>query len=415
MRICIITPGQIGSNPRVVKEADALVAAGHCVTVICTKVARFVEPRDQSIMARARFSVRRLPFDRPFARWVARVVQIAARYLCRKGLGSRFEPAAHSVFASALTRAAIAEPADLYIAHYVAALPAAAVAAQRHGAAYAFDAEDFHLGDLPDLPQNQFANSLIKRIEKRYLSSATFITAASPMIAAAYAETYGLPLPATVLNVFPRTNGPSAPTAAGSQRPGPTLYWFSQVIGPGRGLEAAVEALALVRVPLQLHLRGSPAAGYEHELRRLAASFGVADRLHLHRPIAPDALELDAARFDLGYAGELPHSLNRTIALTNKLFSYLTSGLPVVLSDIPAHRELAPKLGQAGEMFASGSAASLAAAIERHLAGRQGLAARRAQAWELGQTKFAWDNEAHKIVGLVQACSTRLHVAHHKA
>ena len=68
MRICIITPGQIGSNPRVVKEADALVAAGHRVTVICTKVADFVEPRDQSIMAHARFSVRRLPFDRPFAR-----------------------------------------------------------------------------------------------------------------------------------------------------------------------------------------------------------------------------------------------------------------------------------------------------------------------------------------------------------
>ena len=46
-----------------------------------------------------------------------------------------------------LHAAACAVPADLYIAHYVAALPAAGAAAQRHGALLGFDAEDFHSGE----------------------------------------------------------------------------------------------------------------------------------------------------------------------------------------------------------------------------------------------------------------------------
>ena len=405
MRICIITPGQLGSNPRVVKEANALCGAGHAVTVVCTRVAAFVEPRDQAVIATAQFTVRRLPFDRPNAWRIARLRQMAARALCRIGFARTCADAALNAMVPGLTRAARAIAADLYIAHYPAALPAAARAAQRNGARYAFDAEDFHLGDLPDLPEHSFEKGLIKYVEGRYLPSAAFITAASPMIADAYAETYGVLPPVTVLNVFPRTNGPARPAASGAHRPNPTLYWFSQVIGPGRGLETALRAVPLARAPLHLHLRGTLAIGYEQTLRDLAATLGIADRLHLHAPIAPDALERDAVRFDLGYAGELPNSINRNMALTNKLFSYLTSGLPILASDIPAHRELVPQLGQAAELFVSGDPTSLAAAIDRCLASPEALAARRRHAWDLGQNQFAWELEADKVIQLVQSCA----------
>ena len=404
MRICIITPSQLGSNPRVVKEANALCGAGHAVTVVCTRVAAFVEPRDQAVISAAQFLVRRLPFDRPNAWRIARLRQMAARALCRIGLARTCADAALNAMVPGLARAARAIAADLYIAHYPAALPAAARAAHRNGARYAFDAEDFHLGDLPDLPEHSFEKGLIKHVEGRYLPSAAFITAASPMIADAYAETYGVLPPATVLNVFPRTNAPARSTASGAHRPSPTLYWFSQVIGPERGLETALRALPLTRAPLHLHLRGTLAIGYEQTLRDLAAALGVANRLHLHAPIAPDALERDAVRFDLGYAGDLAETVNRGIALTNKLFSYLTSGLPILASDIPAHRELAPQLGQAAELFVSGDPTSLAAAIDRCLASREALAARRRQAWDLGQSQFAWELEADKVIQLVQSC-----------
>ena len=54
-RICIVTPGALGSNPRVVKEADALVRAGHDVHVIATRSLAVVDAQRQ--LARARLSL----------------------------------------------------------------------------------------------------------------------------------------------------------------------------------------------------------------------------------------------------------------------------------------------------------------------------------------------------------------------
>ena len=408
MHVCLVSPGHLSTNPRLVKEARTLKGAGHRVSIVCGRYLDSGIEADLSL-AQELDPVTAVEFGPHAASWATYLRQglfrKMATFALRSGLRTQalLEMAQHPAVRD-LQRATALIRADLYIAHYVAALPAAAGAAQRHCAAYAFDAEDFHLGDLPDLPQHAFEKSLIKAIEGRYLPSAAFITAASPMIADAYAITYGVWPPVTVLNVFPRTNGPARPAASGAHRPNPTLYWFSQVIGPGRGLETALRAVPLARAPLHLHLRGTLAIGYEQTLRDLAATLGIADRLHLHAPIAPDALERDAVRFDLGYAGELPNSINRNMALTNKLFSYLTSGLPILASDIPAHRELAPQLGKAAELFVSGDPTSLAAAIDRCLASPEALTARRRHAWELGQNQFAWELEADKVIQLVQSC-----------
>ena len=406
MRICIVTPGQLGSNPRVVKEANALVDAGHQVTVVSTKVISVVEPRDQAVMVNAPFAVHRVPFDRPLRWRLARLRQEAARCVARAGALHRAAAGAISAMVPGLTRAALAVRADLYIAHYPAALPAAACAARHHNGRFAFDAEDFHLGDLPDLPEHAFDKALIRALESRWLPEAAFVTAASPMIAGAYAETYAIGLPKTVLNTFPRTGAAPAPTAAGSQQPGPTLYWFSQVIGPGRGLECAVRALALAAAPVHLYLRGTPARGYAETLRKLAEDLDLSDRLHLLDPIAPAALEADGARFDLGYAGELPETHNHQIALANKLFSYLSSGLPIVASLIPSHEALARELGQAVRLFEPGDPAALAAAIDAMLTDPDRLAAARRYAWGLGQDRFSWDVESSRLVDLVAGLET---------
>ena len=36
-KVCLVTPGHIGSNPRIVKEADALHEEGYDVTLIYTE------------------------------------------------------------------------------------------------------------------------------------------------------------------------------------------------------------------------------------------------------------------------------------------------------------------------------------------------------------------------------------------
>jgi glycosyltransferase involved in cell wall biosynthesis len=399
-RICIVTPGQIGSNPRVVKEAEALHAAGFRVKVIATRVLDAVEPRDQSLMARIPFELERLDL-RSRARWrLRRLAQLGARTLYDTTGLARLADFGLSAFTLPLRDAAVASPADLYIAHYPAALPVAAAAAARHGGQFAYDAEDFHLGDWPSDPRHEGQRKLIRAIESRYLPAAAHVTAASPLIADRYAREYSIQRPTVVLNVFPRKNAPAAPTPAGSAMPGPSLYWFSQTIGPGRGLECAVEAMAIARSRPHLYLRGMLASGYEAALRELAAGHGLSDRLHFLPPTVPDELEREGALYDLGYVGELAETENRQIALTNKLFSYLLGGLPIVASDIPAHQALQSELGGTLTLFQLANPTSLAHAIDAYLLDWRRLAATREQAWRLGQEQFNWDAESARLVKL---------------
>ncbi len=401
MRVCLISPGHLSTNPRLVKEARALRTAGHMVHVIFGRFKPWGTANDEPLAAEIE-SVTPVPFgpteapNRTYLR--QNIIRHAARFPVRLGLSSQsIVEAAHGPVVRDLIAAARTVRADLYVAHYVAALPAAARAAARYGAAYAFDAEDFHLGDLPDAPQHALEKKIIHAIESRYLPGAAYMTAASPLIAEAYAETYGIPLPTVILNVFPKANAPTAPTPRGSAKPGPSVYWFSQTIGPSRGLETAVEAIALAQSMPHLYLRGSPAAGYDAHLHGLAAQAGAADRLHFLDPVQPDELERLGADFDLGYSGELAETRNRQIALTNKLFSYLLGGVPSLATDIPAHRQIAPELGDAMTLFPIGDAAALAAAIDSFLLHPQRLATARAHAWHLGQTHFNWDVERTKL------------------
>lgn len=406
-RICIVTPGQLGSNPRVVKEADALAEAGHDVTVICTKVADFVEPRDQSVMARCRFKVHRIAFDNRLAWRLARLPQMAARLLWQTGIAPLLADRASSAMTIRLANAACTVPADLYIAHYVPALPAAARAAAKNGGRYAFDAEDFHPGDWPDSPAFKHETRLIKAVERRYLPGACYVTAAAPLIAEAYAQTYSIPLPVVLLNVFPRSSVPPAQPPRVNSSPSPSLYWFSQTVGPGRGLETAVEAIAHAQSRPHFVMRGTLGAGYRAELEALAANLGVADRIHFLPPINPDELELAGTAFDLGYAGELAETQNHRIALANKLFSHLIGGVPVLASDIPSHRQIAPEMGDAMQLFPLGDAGALAAAIDHWLLSPERLAKTRAHAWTLGQERFNWDVEKAKLTALVERTLAR--------
>ena len=121
--VCIVSPGNLASNPRVLKEADALHEAGYAVTAVVCDYTEALRPFDDEIAARAPWKVVRVA--RPAGE---RQIGRAARGLARlaTGLGMRVPVAlaasAYGGPVAALRRAASEVPADLYIAHYVAGL-----------------------------------------------------------------------------------------------------------------------------------------------------------------------------------------------------------------------------------------------------------------------------------------------------
>jgi hypothetical protein len=411
-RICLISPGHLATNPRLVKEANALVEAGYSVVVISARYLPWADQQDKTQLdPRCRW-LTPLPFGPhapPAKRLHQVLIQKLSRALCRLGARQKgvVETAWHPLVAD-LKTAARKIQADLYIAHYPAALPAAALAAHTHGGRYAFDAEDFHLGDFPEEPAYEFQRQLLCIIEGSYLSGCVYTTAASPGIAKAYADAYGIPQPLVVRNVFPLSQAPEGASPRGTALPGPSLYWFSQTIGPYRGLECAVQALALSQSRPHLVLRGVPSAGYRTALESLAAEHSVAGRLHWQGPAPPEAMVSLAAEHDLGLAAETGSTANRRIALTNKLFTYALAGIPMLLSDIPAHRQILQEAGVAAQLFAVDDPLSLAKAIDHWLAAPASvLAGARAAAFRLGQESWNWEQEQQILINEVAMAISR--------
>jgi glycosyltransferase involved in cell wall biosynthesis len=289
----------------------------------------------------------------------------------------------------------------LYVAHNPGALPAAAHAAHTHGALLGFDAEDYHSGEFAETDRSS-ARTLIERLERKFIPQCDYVTAGSNRIGDAYAPLCRSRRPTTILNVFPLAMRPPSFTARGPAGP-LTLYWFSQTIGPDRGLEDVVRAMGrLPRGAVQLHLRGRWHSGYDHELQQVAAAAGVdADAIHSHPPANPADMVRLAATYDVGLALETVRTPNRRIALTNKIFTYLLAGIGTLATRTPAQGDLAGEFTGAAQFYAPGDVDGAARILKDWLAEPERLETARRRAWQLGETRYNWDVEKHTYLRVI--------------
>jgi glycosyltransferase involved in cell wall biosynthesis len=351
--ICLVTPGHPSKNPRLVKEAGALTRAGYDVHVIAGDYHPWGHEADDQFRGQ-NWSLERVaygsvahPVRRLYLGGRKRVAERLARGVL-VNVHSINLRAYHWIIPELIDRAR-GVSADLFIAHYLPALPAAVQAAREQDAEIGFDAEDFHRGQYTEAEQDTLGARLTCWFEDTYIPRCDYVTVASPGIGEAYADALGIKPPTTILNVFPRNerSGHTPPAELENEHPGEgiSLYWYSQTIGPGRGLETIIRAMGRANdgsdetSPLTLSLRGSWASGYEDELRALACSVGLdpAQVRHLDRA-PPNQLIERAAQHDIGLALEQAASRNRDLCITNKIFAYLLAGRPVLTTDTMGQR-----------------------------------------------------------------------------
>jgi hypothetical protein len=134
--ICIVTQLQPSSNPRVVKEAEALTEAGYSVAVIAPDYSAWGREADKGFAGRAWKIVERPRFG-PLAPLLTRIAELARRAaagVAVKNVGIEHPVALHAAWhpvAPALIKGAKRQPTSLYIGYFVG-LPAAALSAAFH-------------------------------------------------------------------------------------------------------------------------------------------------------------------------------------------------------------------------------------------------------------------------------------------
>lgn len=403
-RILILTASHLCRNPRVVKEAATLGAAGYDVTVLTVSVQPRFEQMDLELMRDQPFE--RVTLDYTTSR--TRLTDIAlrgstwaARWLVR-WLGIE---TAHSLGpALALLRAALRFPADLTILH--TEIPIwAAQSLVRHGRRIAVDVEDWYSEDL--LYRDRLARplTLLRHSEAFALRHAAYTSATSQSMADGLAQAFGCPPPVVLRNCFP-LQPTSRADWMGDNSP-PRFIWFSQTVGRGRGLELFLAAWSKTTHPSEICLLGDERPGYRHELLRIVPE-ARRDRVRFLPLVTPAELPGRLTEFDIGLALEPSYPLNRDVTISNKIFQYMNAGLAVIATDTAGQSEVMRAAPESGLLVKASETTALTLQLNELLGNPARLRAMQAAARQAAATRFSWEHEAPRLLAAVaQALAQR--------
>ena len=400
--VCLVTGNHLCHNPRVIKGAAALAEAGFDVEVLGGWFSAAMKARDQRLMQIMPF--RYTPVvDLSGSDGRSRLRRSAAGVRRRIGLLShavaglestwQLGPAAQSLGAAARKR-----KAALFIAHSEAALPVIGNLLGR-GCRVGVDMEDWYSEDL--LPEARKGRPLrmLQRMEAELLGRGAFSSCPSDAMSVALASAYSCCAPTVIYNAFPLAerdaiDGKAADRADTSI---PSIHWYSQTLGEGRGLEELVAALPMISHPAELHLRGNPAAGFDRWLiERLPSQWR--GRVFLHGLVDNDQLMSRIAEHDIGFAGEMQYCRSRDLTITNKILQYLLAGLAVVASDTAGQKEVARQAPGAVMLYASGDTTALANLLNALLSSRVRLETAKRDALAAAKRTFCWERQEGKLL-----------------
>lgn len=399
-----------------VKEADALSAAGFSVHVLGGAYTSELRKRDEELTAdkpwryHATYDLTRSTTARL---WLKAQRRFGLFLWSRRGWANRWQ-----IFYGTgnLSRAVVRVDADLTIAHWEAALPAV-VAQQRRGRPTGIDMEDWFSEDLLPSARSSRPIELLALFEKELLTNSVHSTCTSGAMADALVARFGCRLPLAIRNVFSSGERHAldgewkdrsgmeeflSENIPANERPrgAPvSIHWYSQTIGPGRGLEELLEAAEGLQGDFEIHLRGGR-GGYSSWLDELSGTT-LRPRIHIHNLVHNDGLLSRIAEHDIGFAGERTEPPSRDLTVTNKFYQYLQGGLAVVASATAGQKEGASEAPGAVMLYQPGDVEGLRQVLQLLIHDRIKLRAMRAAAWEAGG-RLCWENEAPKLVESVE-------------
>lgn len=373
MNVLMLVWTSVATDTRVLREATALVGAGHRVHIIGRAVPTdFVPPSGVTLssvgqppLSQAR--TRRLGVPERMARWALLPHHVARRLRAWQA----------AVRDLARDRAALTGRPDVVHAHDFTALDVGCTLAQAWGVPLVYDTHEYWVGRPREGRPTPLGRWVERRAEGALGARAAAVITVGDGIAAQLREDHpDWPDITVVRNTFP-VRVP-APILA----PSPRALVYAGRLAADRELETI--AAASRRIDLPITLMG-PADDTWRSTFDPAATTVLPSR-----PLS----EVDTALIEAGIA-LVTHSdrwANHRLAMPNKLFHAVSLGVPVVASDVG---ELAAVVREhrLGTLFTPGSAQGLVEAVTRLVADYPAYlrAVRQAQvslSWEVDQARL---------------------------
>jgi glycogen(starch) synthase len=364
----------LASDTRVLREATTLAAAGHAVHVIGKQVPEGWCPPEgvtaSSIGAGSVFRAEGAPSLG--GRRLSPVTRMARWLLLPTHRNQAF-----GRWAVGAARDAAGRAFDVVHAHDFTALAVGAGLAAEHGVPLIYDSHELWSG-RPRVGRPTPLQAIRERmVEGRLGGRAAAVITVGDGVARELRRRYGWQHVTVVRNTFPLPDPlPQAP-------PAPVGAVYAGRLAPYRELEAIAAASHRVDLPITM--------------------VGPADETWLARfdpgrAMLRAALPVDQVDGLLTSAGLalVTHSdrwANHRLAMPNKLFHAIRSGVPVIATDVGELGALVRAHG-VGELYRPGDGVDLARAIEAARAGYQGLVA----AVHAAAPALSWDVDATALL-----------------
>ena len=408
-RIVILTTHQPAANPRALKEYITLKEHGFKVKFLYAYNALWSYNIDEEKFRTGKLprqdfkEIGGNPQKYPAMFFLSRVMHRIFKLL------SVFLPLKHMSFdrvAFVLWSQIKQYPADLYIAHYLGALPAALKAGENLKVPVIFDAEDFHRGE-----KNYYEGQMsdIVAVEDKLLPRVNAITAASPLITKEYKRYYPQQNIITINNVFSKQYiQPYHENKSCDLK----LFWFSQHLGVGRGLEVFIESINfLSEISVTLTIMGNIRSEvYKQQLLNLSQ---YPEKIFFKDTVPPEEIFSIAACYDIGLAGEISNFKNKELCLSNKIFTYLMAGNCILASDMQGQSEFIKQNEGIGFTYRHDDAKDLGEKINMLHENRAVLEACKKRSVQLAMEHLNWEVERKPWIKLINELLNNKHSNQH--
>ena len=274
----------------------------------------------------------------------------------------------------------------------------------RRGKRVGVDMEDWFSEDLLPPARASRPTRLLKRLERTLLTQGAFRTCPSNAMSEALAAAYQCAPPNVIYNAFPWSDRGKLDGEMRDRRGRsiPSIHWFSQTIGRGRGLEDLFLALPQLQFPAEIHLRGQTSIHTQTWIKA-SVSPDWHERIFVHPLANNDELLSRIAEHDIGFAGEMTSPPSRNLTVTNKLMQYLQGGLAVVASETSGQLEVKRNASGAIRLYRVGDASDLAAQLNFFLSSASEREAAKRVALKAASETFSWESQAPILLAAVEA------------
>jgi glycosyltransferase involved in cell wall biosynthesis len=389
IRVAIVAHAAYPGDPRLRRQIDALLGAGHEVDLFCLR-----RPGEARSEADGSLRILRLPVHRAFSGFAGHM----AEYLAFAGM--------------AAVQLARAHRRRHYRLVQVATLPDflafAAAPLKLSGVPLLLDLHE----DMPEFFRDRFAHRALRPLAPAVTIAARasagiadeLITVHEPLRQLSIARGVDPDRISVVMNsadteLFDPARHPRRPFMDDGELRLIHHSNLQRIYGAG----TLVEAVASLGedLPARLDIYGD--GPYRAELEAIVARSGATDRVHLNGPVPIDALPGLIAAADVGVVPSLPEPYLQ-YSLSTKLLEYAAMGIPIVASDLATFR--AHFTDDAIRYVPGGDAGALADAF-RALAADPVATARLGAEGHRQAEHYEWAEQARRYLAIVDRLAAR--------